>query len=589
MRILDRRLALPPVEERVHHPAHDRPRPDDRDLHDDVVEDLRRVARQRSHLRTAFDLEEADRVRGVQHFVHLRVSRREMREIHVHALMRLDHGQHLLDRAQHPEAEQVHLHDAEVRAVVLVPLDDDAPFHRRGLERHDLRQPAHRHDHPAGVLSEVARQALDAHEELPEVRDARVRGVETGGRHLLREVGRAVAVLAEAPLPEVLRDRVHLLRREAQGLRHLARGRTVAVRDDVRRHRGAVGAVRLVDVLDHLLARVARGQVEVDVGPLPALLREEALEEKLHLDGIHRRDRERVAHGAVRGRAAPLHEDVLALAEVHDVPDDEEVAREVQLRDEVELPLDLRLRLARERPEARPRAFPRDVTEERRRRLARRQRVRGEAVAEVREREGKAPRELGALFEDARQIREEGLHVGRGLQVALAPRVQLRAGRVEVRVVANARERVEEVLVLPLRVARAVRREGRQAREAREIEERAVQVLFLAQEVALQLHVHAPGEERREAVQLAPRRVEAARVARRQRARHDALLTPRQNVQPFRVRGDFLPRRGRLPLRLPRGGGGEKRAEVPVALLVLGEQRQAGIGDSCWEGRRDEA
>ena len=187
------------------------------------------------------------------------------------------------------------------------------------------------------------------------------------------------------------------------------------------------------------------------------------------------------------------------------------------------------------------------------------------------------PASSALSFEDARQIREEGLHVGRGLQVALAPRVQLRAGRVEVRVVADARERVEEVLVLPLRVARAVRREDRQARGESEIEERAVQVLLLAQEVALQLHVHAPGEERREAVQLAPRRVEAARVARRQRARHDALLAARQDVQPFRVRGDFLPRRGRLPLRLPRGGGGEKRAEVPVALLVLGEQRQAGI------------
>ena len=101
-------------------------------------------------------------------------------------------------------------------------------------------------------------------------------------------------------------------------------------------------------------------------------------------------------------------------------------------------------------------------------------------------------------------------------------------------------------------------------------------MLFLAQEMALQLHVHAPGKQRGEAVQLAARRVEAARVARRQRARHDALLAARQNVQPLRVRGDFLPRRGRLPLRLSRGGGGEEQAEVLVALLVLGEQRQAG-------------
>ena len=90
-----------------------------------------------------------------------------MREVDVDALVRLDHREHLLDRAEHPEAEEVHLHDAEVGAVVLVPLDDDAPLHRRGLERDDLVEPSHRHDHPARVLPEVARQVLDAHEELP--------------------------------------------------------------------------------------------------------------------------------------------------------------------------------------------------------------------------------------------------------------------------------------------------------------------------------------------------------------------------------------------------------------------------------------
>ena len=62
---------------------------------------------------------------------------------------------------------------------------------------------------------------------------------------------------------------------------------------------------------------------------------------------------ERVADGAVGGRAAPLGEDVLAPAEVDDVPDDQEVAGEVELLDQVQLLLDLRLGLGGERPEAR--------------------------------------------------------------------------------------------------------------------------------------------------------------------------------------------------------------------------------------------
>ena len=105
--------------------------------------------------------------------------------------------------------------------------------------------------------------------------------------------------------------------------------------------RGAARAVAAVDVLDDLLALVAGRQVEVDVGPLAALLGEEALEEQLHADGVDRRDAERVADRAVGGRAAALAEDAALAAEADDVPDDQEVAGEVELPDERELVLEL--------------------------------------------------------------------------------------------------------------------------------------------------------------------------------------------------------------------------------------------------------
>ena len=84
------------------------------------------------------------------------------------------------------------------------------------------------------------------------------------------------------------------------------------VGDHVGRHRRArVLAVLAEHVLDDPFPRWSpRGQIEVDVGPLAPLLREEALEEQLHAYRVDRRDPQRVADGAVGRGAAPLAEDV---------------------------------------------------------------------------------------------------------------------------------------------------------------------------------------------------------------------------------------------------------------------------------------
>src|SRR2546426_10204435 len=74
-----------------------------------------------------------------------------------------------------------------------------------------------------------------------------------------------------------------------------------------------------------------------DVGPLAARLGEEPPEQEFHADGIDRRDAERVADCAVGRRAAPLHEDVVRAAVLDDVPHDQEVAREVEAPDDVDL------------------------------------------------------------------------------------------------------------------------------------------------------------------------------------------------------------------------------------------------------------
>ena len=77
---------------------------------------------------------------------------------------------------------------------------------------------------------------------------------------------------------------------------------------DVGGHRGAVAAVLLVDVLDHLLAPLVL-EVDVDVGRLVALGRDEALEEQLDAYRVDGGDAEAVADGGVGRRAAALAED----------------------------------------------------------------------------------------------------------------------------------------------------------------------------------------------------------------------------------------------------------------------------------------
>ena len=144
----------------------------------------------------------------------------------------------------------------------------------------------------------------------------------------------------------------------------LACGAAAAVGDDIRGHRRAALAVPLVNVLDDALAPVAARQIEIDVRPLAALLGEEPLEEQIHADRIDGRDAERVADGAIRRRPAPLDQNALLPAEIDDVPDDQEVAGEIEALDQIELTGDLRAGAIVIRPVAIARADLRDVAQE---------------------------------------------------------------------------------------------------------------------------------------------------------------------------------------------------------------------------------
>src|SRR5437868_4232323 len=110
--------------------------------------------------------------------------------------------------------------------------------------------------------------------------------------------------------PYGLGERRGHIRGEAQHLAHFADRPARAIVNDGGADGGALASIALVDILDDVLAPFMF-EIDVDVGGLVALLRDETGEQKLARPGIDRSDAEAVADGAVGRRAASLAEDVV--------------------------------------------------------------------------------------------------------------------------------------------------------------------------------------------------------------------------------------------------------------------------------------
>ncbi len=190
----------------------------------------------------------------------------------------------------------------------------------------------------------MARQVLHAPAKLHVLGDAAMLDVKAG---VVKVAGQGFVLVLPLPGADQFGEAVEGFRVEAQSLACLARRRASAIGDDVGGHGRAEFAVALIDVLNRALALLSAGQVKIDVRPLAALLGEKALEEQIHANRIDGGDAERVADHAVGRRAASLRQNALAPAELHDVPDDKEVAGKPELGDERQLALRLLLRTRR--------------------------------------------------------------------------------------------------------------------------------------------------------------------------------------------------------------------------------------------------
>ena len=291
----------------------DRARADDRHLDHEVVEALGLHARQRGHLRAALDLEHADGVGLLQHAGRPRGRRAADGRDRRRARRARDQRHRVL--AAPPSCRR------PSRSTLMMPRSaqsslshwiDHAARHGGRLQRHHLVEAAGRDHHAARVLAEVARQVLAC--ASTSSAKSRMRGVRRGSKPASAQLRRRARRRRDPDSPSrarALGEPVDCSRGQPERLAHLAHRPARAVGDDVGGHGGAARAVRSVDVLDHLLAPIARRQIEVDVGPLAALLGEEALEQQLHPHRIDGGDAERVADRAVGRRAAPLHQDRL--------------------------------------------------------------------------------------------------------------------------------------------------------------------------------------------------------------------------------------------------------------------------------------
>jgi hypothetical protein len=184
-----------------------------------------------------------------------------------------------------------------------------------------------------------------------------------------------------------------------------------------------------------------------------------------------------------------LHEDAALAAEVHQVPDDQEVAGQIQPLDEIQLARDLRARAVVIRPVPIPRAHLRDLPEKRRHRFARRHGVLGEAVAQIGHRvlEPIGQRTRGGNGVGA--IGEERGHRVRRLQIPLGVAHQAAAGEIERGLVLQAREDVVQRTFVGRGEPHAVGGDERHAIRVGQIDERVVVVGFVAIQMPLQLHV----------------------------------------------------------------------------------------------------
>ena len=331
-REVDRLPALPSAQIGMYHVALDRPGPDDRHLDDQIVEGSRLDARQHGHLRPALDLEDPDRVRLADHRIGRRILGRDGGEVQRDALLLGEEIEAALHAGEHPQSEDVDLHEFEDVDIVLVPFDDLAVDHARRLDRHQLVEPIMGQDESARMLRQVPRRAFEVPRQLEGECEPAVGKVEI-------ELAGSGLVDALAVTPDLRGEQLGDVFGQAERLADVPDGALGVIAHHGRAQRAVIAAIGLVDPLHDDLAPLML-EVDIDVGRLLALLADEALEQQIVAVGIDAGDAEHEADRRVGGGAPALTENVLRSCEGHDGVHRQEIGRVAQRLDQAELVLE---------------------------------------------------------------------------------------------------------------------------------------------------------------------------------------------------------------------------------------------------------
>ncbi len=241
---------------------------------------------------------------------------------------------------QHAERQHVDLENTERVEIVLVPFHAGAVRHRGILDRNDLVEPAAGDDEAADMLGEMARETDQFARQRQHPGKLRIGRIEAGAariffRHALIR-----------PAPQHAGERADGVVGEPEHLADFPDGAAGAVAYHGGGEAGAVAAVAPIDVLDHVLAPLVL-EIDVDVGRLAPLRRDEALEQEIGAVGIDLGDAQAEADRRIRRRAAPLAQNALRTGVAHDVVDGEEIGRVLEFRDQPEFVVESRAHLRR--------------------------------------------------------------------------------------------------------------------------------------------------------------------------------------------------------------------------------------------------
>src|SRR5581483_3049684 len=231
------------------------------------------------------------------------------------------------EHREHAESQEIDLDDAEVGAILLIPLDHHATRHGGGFQRHDLIERSGADHHPAAMLAQMARQTLHPLHDRGEHPDARRLGIDSA---LAQQRSKFIVLIAEFVNVIEPGEAIDLIGGKTQHLGGLANRTARAIRDYIGGHRGAAFTITLIDVLDDLFTLIAARQINIDIRPFAALFRQEALEQQLHLHRVDGGYTEGIANRGVRRRTPALRQDLIFATELYDIPHDQEVAGEAQ-------------------------------------------------------------------------------------------------------------------------------------------------------------------------------------------------------------------------------------------------------------------